>query len=138
MGVIRDSLADNFDTLTAMNEIMDFISISHLYIQSSSLIPECIYFLQTSISNVLDIFGLEPYHATEPFPLSNQKIEPFVDLIIQLRSEIKKLAFQSEPSIKSQLFRLVDQLRDQSLPKLGIKLEDRKDFTVWKPTDKED
>lgn len=72
MGVIRDSLADNFDTLTAMNEIMDFISISHLYIQSSSLIPECIYFLQTSISNVLDIFGLEPDHATDSFTFKSK------------------------------------------------------------------
>jgi cysteinyl-tRNA synthetase len=51
----------------------------------------------------------------------SQESEPFIDLLVEIRRELKA-ALQ---------FALADQIRER-LRELGVKLEDRADGTIWK------
>lgn len=111
---------------------MKLISLSQSYLQSDSPVPELVQFAQSSVVDMLNIFGLETTDTTSKLSENLEKIDPYVDVIIQLRSQMKEIALKSEPSTKKQIFGVLDELRDRTLPKIGIKIEERKDFTIWK------
>lgn len=56
-----------------------------------------------------------------PQAKGSQEVEPFINLLVDLRRELKA----------AKQFALADRIRDQ-LKELGIKLEDRPDGTIWK------
>lgn len=62
-------------------------------------------------------------------------ITPFMNLISKFRDQIKEMAGEGP----KELFRLCDELRDDLLPHLGIRLEDRAkgQEAIWKYEDKE-
>lgn len=62
-------------------------------------------------------------------------ITPFMNLISKFRDQIKEKAGEGP----KELFRLCDELRDDLLPHLGIRLEDRAkgQEAIWKYEDKE-
>lgn len=64
-------------------------------------------------------------------------IAPYVNALAQFRDKIKQAAEQNQP-VKD-LFKLCDSLRDDVLPTLGVRLEDRAkgQEAVWKYEDKE-
>jgi hypothetical protein len=62
-------------------------------------------------------------------------ITPFMNVLTKFRDQIKEKAGEGP----KELFRLCDELRDDVLPHLGIRLEDRAkgQEAIWKYEDKE-
>lgn len=64
-----------------------------------------------------------------------QAITPIMNVLSRFRDQVKEKA----PDGKQEIFRLADELRDDILPFLGIRLEDRGkgQEAIWKLDDKE-
>lgn len=57
---------------------------------------------------------------------------PYVDLIVKFRDSIKELAQTKAPT--GEFFKVLDSIRDEALPELGVRLEDKKkgESAIWK------
>lgn len=132
------ALCDNFDTRTTLNIL-------------SSLVKECnkrpeidltlLRDIAGYIENILDIFGtgfsdfrnkmsamVNPQSGSSKDNANDEAVIKYVEALAQFRADIRKISRTKQEdkgdSIK-QILALCDSLRDQTLPNLGVRLEDK-------------
>jgi cysteinyl-tRNA synthetase len=63
-------------------------------------------------------------------------LAPLLDLLTSFRQQVRSMAMDNAPSTSTSILQLADTLRDDLLPELGVRLEDKgKDQSVWKLDD---
>jgi len=63
-------------------------------------------------------------------------ITPIMDVLRDFRIDIKQ-AVSGKEIVKKDVMNILDNLRDKKLPNLGIKLEDRKEGSIWSYVDRD-
>lgn len=65
-------------------------------------------------------------------------MSPYIDLIVKFRDQIKELTFQKADT--KEFFKVLDGVRDEALPNLGVRLEDKKkgEPSLWKFASREE
>uniref|UniRef100_A0A3B4YKG4 Cysteine--tRNA ligase, cytoplasmic n=1 Tax=Seriola lalandi dorsalis TaxID=1841481 RepID=A0A3B4YKG4_SERLL len=130
---VHGALCDNVDTRTAMEEMRVLVNQSNSYIASrknaklkpNRLLLESIAVYLTNMLKVSAVFTI----ALE------STVMPYLTVLSDFRERVRKIAREQKVT---ELLQLCDVVRDDTLPELGVRLEDHEGLpTVMKLVDKE-
>ena len=146
---MHNSFCDNFNTPGVITNILDLIRNTYDYQEKTSkekkLKLHLIYTIAKFISDILKCLGLV-YNTefVDYFRLGDDNsgknaeeiISPFIDVITKFRHEVKNAIVVEKDEKK--ILKLCDQLRDETLIELGVRIEDKgNEHSQWKFFDKE-
>ncbi|KAM9366087.1 cysteine--tRNA ligase, cytoplasmic [Symphorus nematophorus] len=145
---VHEALCDNVDTRTAMEEMRVLVGQSNTYIanrKSAKLQPNrmLVESIAVYLTNMLKIFGAIEGEASIGFPMGGQSqnidlestVMPYLTVLSEFREGVRKVAREQKVT---ELLQLCDVVRDDTLPELGVRLEDHEGLpTVVKLVDKE-
>ncbi|XP_052002816.1 cysteine--tRNA ligase, cytoplasmic [Xyrauchen texanus] len=132
---VHEALCDNIDTRSALEEMRALVGQSNTYMaarRSAKLLPNRMVLesIALYLTDMLKIFGA--IEGTEPigFPVGgngqNADLEstvmPYLSVLSDFREDVRKIAREKKVT---ELLQLCDVLRDDTLPELGVRLEDR-------------
>ncbi|XP_051578516.1 cysteine--tRNA ligase, cytoplasmic-like [Myxocyprinus asiaticus] len=132
---VHEALCDNIDTRSALEEMRALVGQSNTYMaaRGSAKLPPNRMLLESIalyLTDMLKTFGA--IEGTEPigFPVGkngqNADLEntvmPYLSVLSDFREEVRKIAREKKVT---ELLQLCDLLRDDTLPELGVRLEDR-------------
>ncbi|KAL3065955.1 hypothetical protein OYC64_015989 [Pagothenia borchgrevinki] len=144
---VHEALCDNVDTRTAMEEMRVLVGQSNSYIasrKSAKLRPNRMLMesIAAYLTSILKVFGA--IEGSEPigFPVGQSQnvdlettVMPYLSVLSNFREEVRKIARDKKVM---ELLQLCDVVRDDTLPELGVRLEDHEGLpTVVKLVDKE-
>ncbi|KAL6046139.1 Cysteine--tRNA ligase, mitochondrial [Balamuthia mandrillaris] len=134
---VRESLQDNFNTETALEEgILQLIINANLYMHNnpsrmvahSDLLASISYF----VSHFFGACGLDfASGATSASSEVEARFVKVTDVLVDFRRNVRTAVLKSKDSRKDVL-QLCDSVRDELLPPLGIRLEDKSQGAGWK------
>uniref|UniRef100_A0A8D8A5I5 Cysteine--tRNA ligase, cytoplasmic n=1 Tax=Culex pipiens TaxID=7175 RepID=A0A8D8A5I5_CULPI len=130
---VHEALCDNIDTRTALDAIRDLISYSNVYIRDhkSALNALLLRNIATYITELLHIFGaIVGPRGGIGFPVGGsagtadleETVMPYLSALSEFRTAVRE---QARTLKASEILALCDQIRDDTLPNLGVRLEDR-------------
>uniref|UniRef100_A0A3P9HMY4 Cysteine--tRNA ligase, cytoplasmic n=1 Tax=Oryzias latipes TaxID=8090 RepID=A0A3P9HMY4_ORYLA len=142
---VHQALCDNVDTRSAMEEMRVLVGHSNSYIagrKAAKLRPNrtLLESIAVYLTNMLRVFGA--IEGSEPigFPVGGQAqnqlegaVMPYLTVLSDFREKVRKIAREQ----KTELLQLCDVVRDDTLPELGVRLEDHELPTVVKLVDRE-
>lgn len=146
---IHAALCDNIDTRSSLDNVRELVSVANIYMdsckdQKSIINRQLLVTISSYITNLFDIFGLVSKGGKSVgFPVSSGEGEvdmetlvmPYLDVLAEFRDVVRVEARKIKAvSILSEC----DRIRDDSLPNLGVRLEDKEDArAVIKMVDKD-
>ncbi|KPL74149.1 cysteinyl-tRNA synthetase [Ornatilinea apprima] len=110
-----ESMDDDFNSAGALGYLFDLVRVIN-QARDASASAEQLQPAQALLRELTGVLGLR----LEEKENGNQAAGPFIDLLIEVRSEMRK----------NKLWALSDLVRDR-LAELGVKLEDSRDGTTW-------
>ncbi|XP_071345828.1 cysteine--tRNA ligase, cytoplasmic isoform X1 [Trachinotus anak] len=145
---VHEALCDNVDTRTAMEEMRVLVNQSNSYIasrKSAKLRPNrlLVESIAVYLTGMLKIFGAIEGSDPLGFPVGGQgqsvdletTVMPYLSVLSDFREQVRKIAREQKVM---ELLQLCDAVRDDTLPDLGVRLEDHEGLpTVVKLVDKE-
>ncbi|XP_012737591.2 cysteine--tRNA ligase, cytoplasmic isoform X1 [Fundulus heteroclitus] len=143
---VHQALCDNVDTRTAMEEMRVLVSHSNSYIagrKSSKLRPNRLLLesIATYLTSMLKVFGAIEGSDPIGFPVGGQTVDlestvmPYLAVLSDFRENVRRIAREQKVTA---LLQLCDVVRDDTLPELGVRLEDHEGQpTVVKLVDRE-
>eukprot|EP00177_Eucheuma_denticulatum_P002469 GFKZ01004438.1.p1 GENE.GFKZ01004438.1~~GFKZ01004438.1.p1 ORF type:complete len:648 (+),score=91.46 GFKZ01004438.1:166-2109(+) len=145
---IYDCLGDNFDTPGALREVQNLIRSTNAYIsaqgaESNGALLETI---GRYLTRIFKVFGLcnesvgDIGYGEDGAADGNSResvIGPVLDVLSEFRDCVRALARQEKSEVSRAILKLSDEVRDEKLPPLGVRLEDRglHQASVWKLED---
>ncbi|XP_017667941.1 cysteine--tRNA ligase, cytoplasmic isoform X1 [Pipra filicauda] len=145
---IHESLCDNIDTRSVLEEMRSLVSQSNSYIaakKSSREMPNRLLLenISSYLTQMLKIFGAIESDDALGFPVGgnsqNINIEstvmPYLQVLSEFREGVRQIAREKKVT---EVLQLSDALRDDILPELGVRFEDHEGLpTVVKLVDKD-
>ncbi|XP_058840257.1 cysteine--tRNA ligase, cytoplasmic [Topomyia yanbarensis] len=129
---VHEALCDNVDTRTALDALRDLVSHSNVYIRDhkNELNALLLRRIASYITELLHMFGaISGPRGGIGFPVGNaentdleQTVMPFLSALSEFRTAVRE---QARSLKATAILTLCDQLRDDILPNLGVRLEDR-------------
>uniref|UniRef100_A0A1Q3F0D5 Cysteine--tRNA ligase, cytoplasmic n=1 Tax=Culex tarsalis TaxID=7177 RepID=A0A1Q3F0D5_CULTA len=130
---VHEALCDNVDTRTALDALRDLISHSNVYIRDHKAALNALLLrnIATYITELLHIFGaIAGPRGGIGFPLGGsagtadleETVMPYLAALSEFRTAVRE---QARTLKASAILALCDQIRDDTLPNLGVRLEDR-------------
>jgi cysteinyl-tRNA synthetase len=130
---VHAAMLDNFNTPVVMNALVSIVNASNAYmINNDERKPFLLRKVAVYVTRILRVFGLvdEPDRdfgwdnsASSSSGKSHQDVaEPFVKALVQYRTQVRDAA--RSKAEHTSFLKLSDQLRDDVLPDLGVKLAD--------------
>uniref|UniRef100_A0A8C1Y470 Cysteine--tRNA ligase, cytoplasmic n=1 Tax=Cyprinus carpio TaxID=7962 RepID=A0A8C1Y470_CYPCA len=128
---VHEALCDNIDTRSALEEMRALVGQSNTYMaarRSAKLLPNRMLLQSIALNTAL--CGGTPLP-----PYLESTVIPYLSVLSDFREDVRKIAREEKVT---ELLRLCDELRDNTLPELGVRLEDRDGLpTSVKLVDKE-
>eukprot|EP01041_Mallomonas_annulata_P007099 gene7099-14444_t len=144
---VRAALLDDFDTPRALLCLQDLVRGSNRYVEDSPVVTVVLAQVARYITSVLRCFGLVPDASDIGFPLESsdngglnkeQVLSPILDALTKFRETVRIAAITGD---NKAVLSAADDIRDNILPDLGIRMEDKgsgaQTVTVWKLDDPE-
>ncbi|XP_069079114.1 cysteine--tRNA ligase, cytoplasmic isoform X1 [Pleurodeles waltl] len=145
---IHEALCDNIDTRTVMEEMRSLVSQCNSYIAHKKTTRQMasrmlLKTISSYITHMFKIFGAMEDEELIGFPIGgnaqNVNLEstvmPYLQVLSEFREGVRKIAREKKVS---EVLQVCDELRDDLLPELGVRLEDHEGLpTVVKLVDKE-
>jgi cysteinyl-tRNA synthetase len=146
---VDDALKDNFDTPRAMTALLDLITATNIYARQASrralLINKCAGFVERMLRvfgvigdgqrSYLDADGGAGSSASSSSASSASSaaaaVEPIVDVLAKFRYSVRTAALANKSTsgaLGAHVLTACDQLRNDALPPLGVRLEDDPNF----------
>ncbi|XP_071954766.1 cysteine--tRNA ligase, cytoplasmic-like [Antedon mediterranea] len=132
---IHQSLCDSIDTRSAMEAMRLLITQCNIYIQekrSSKQVPNAklLEGIAKYLTRLMKVFGAISGDELIGFPIAggtqNANVEetvmPYLQTLSEFRGQVRKIAREQK---SMDILKLCDSLRDDVLPELGVRLEDR-------------
>ncbi|GBP43426.1 Cysteine--tRNA ligase, cytoplasmic [Eumeta japonica] len=141
---VHAALCDNIDTRGAIEALRDFVSASHQYLRRAPARSSPILAAGARyVTDILHIFGtIEGPRGGIGFPVGEsgsvcleETVMPYLEALSNFRAGVRDAA---RAAGAGDVLRLCDELRDATLPELGVRLEDKADRTVVKLVSKEE
>jgi cysteinyl-tRNA synthetase len=146
---VHESLLDNFNTKEAMGALLKVINEANAYLRTANAKPSVLLLrsIATYITEILKVFGV--VSGSDEFGFGSggsgdgnvestdgSGSEPFIGAMVSFRESVRNEALEAakggdaQAAIQS-ILQICDGLRDEVLPKLGVRLEDRPAGTMW-------
>ncbi|CAD7088885.1 unnamed protein product [Hermetia illucens] len=131
---VHTALCDNIDTRSALDSLRDLVSASNIYIRDnrSSYNSLLLRKVATYITDMLHIFGaISGPRGGIGFPVGGsasgganleETVLPYVTALAEFRNQVRE---QAKVLKAFDILKLCDELRDDILPNLGVRLEDK-------------
>jgi cysteinyl-tRNA synthetase len=147
-GAVHMTLADNFDTQTALNEIIQLVSATNVYMSCTETLNTMVLMsVGRYLTRMFRVFGLSSMDSTqigygdvgaEGAGSREAVLSPVLDAFTGFRDSVRGICRTENNATGRQILDLSDKVRDQILPPLGVRLEDRGDeSSKWKLEDRE-
>ena len=148
---VHESLLDNFNTKDAMTALLKVINEANTYLRLPNVRPSVLLLraIATYVTQILKVFGVIDGEDDFGFGsgggdanAASSGGERYIDTLVSFRESIRNAALEaakggdSKAAIQSVL-QICDALRDEVLPKVGVRLEDRPTGTMWNLEDPE-
>lgn len=145
---VHAALCDNIDTKSSLDSIRELISHANIYIrdiQSENINVQILEDIAIYITELLQIFGAISSKSKKSigFPAktgdneSENKEEILIPYLTAL-ADFRKVVRESALEVKAtKILQLCDELRDDILPNLSVRLEDKEGKSVIKLVDRE-
>ncbi|EKX54961.1 cysteinyl-tRNA synthetase [Guillardia theta CCMP2712] len=147
---IAAALADNFNTPQALLRLQDLVTSCNIYMNSPDARAKFLLVNKAAvyISKIFRVLGIDDNGSDFPFLTSagaggdEEVLSSALDAFCSLREDIRAAARAKEEaasagSAASDYLELCDRVRDDVLPAIGVRLEDRPDGFLWKLDDPE-
>jgi cysteinyl-tRNA synthetase len=158
---VRSALLDDFNTPAAVSVLTELVRDCYKYMESgtavaisgaelaaSTLSSVVLSSVARYITSVLSTFGLVPSGSDIGFPMAGQGesgaeskeavLTPYLNVLTEFRQAVRLAAIRGDTK---EVLQLADRLRDDVLPVLGVRMEDKGSgadvVTVWKLDDPE-
>ncbi|KAJ2950710.1 hypothetical protein O0L34_g8970 [Tuta absoluta] len=142
---VHIALCDNVDTRSAIDALRELVGACHVYLRQSGAPRHAPLLVSAAryVTDVLHIFGaVEGPRGGVGFPVQGDDnvdlestVMPYLEALSTFRAGVRAAARAGQPH---EILALCDQLRDEVLPELGVRLEDKPDRTVMKLVSKEE
>lgn len=147
--VVRAALLDDFDTPLAVSHLMDLVKECNKYMENGALCSIVLSSAAKYVTSILRMFGLMGVEdlgfaldgGTGDGKTTANKEEiltPFLDVLTKFREGVRVSAMMQDSKA---ILEAADSLRDDILPELGVRMEDKgsgkETVTVWKLDDPE-
>ncbi len=151
---VHESLLDNFNTKEAMLALLQVISQANIYLRIPDVKPAVLTLKSIAIyvTQILKVFGVVQGSDDFGFEMSggddaggSSAVGPMIDALVSFRTKIRDEALSAvknskdDPSSAAKAIQAIletcDALRDEILPTVGIRLEDRPEGTLWNRED---
>ena len=150
---VHDSLLDNFNTKDAMQALTKLVSEANVYLRSAGDKPAVLLLraIATYITQILKVFGVVTGSDDFGFGSSGggggaESVEgatdPYITTLVGFREKVRDAALaaakggDAAAAIRA-ILETCDELRDEILPTVGVRLEDRPGGTRWNREDPE-
>lgn len=143
---VHAALCDNIDTKSALDAIRELISNSNIYIRDvqSDVNVQLLEEIALYITQLLSIFGaISDGKKTIGFPAisgdssggdKEEILLPYLSALAEFRKVVRESALEVKAT---KILQLCDELRDDILPNLSVRLEDKEGKSVIKLVDRE-
>nr|CDJ80309.1 Cysteinyl-tRNA synthetase domain containing protein [Haemonchus contortus] len=143
---IHDALCDSIDTRTVIEKLRDLIGIGNAYInekEKEGVAPNCLLLrnIAAFMTDLFVMFGVIPKSGELGFPIereagvgSEEMLMPYLNALATFREKVRNIAKDNKVI---SILEECDRLRDDVLPELGVRLEDRTQETVVKLCDRD-
>ncbi|KAJ8406500.1 hypothetical protein AAFF_G00300740 [Aldrovandia affinis] len=145
---VHEALCDNIDTRTALEEMRSLVGQSNTYIagrKSAKLAPNRMLLegIALYLTDMLKTFGAIEGTESVGFPVGGDgqdadlesTVMPYLKVMSDFREGVRKIAREQKVT---EVLQLCDEVRDDTLPELGVRLEDHEGLpTVVKLVDRE-
>ncbi len=144
---VHEAICDDFDTPKAMAALLELVRETNRYMETAKPAVIATSVLTSAakyITHMLRIFGCVTDGSELGFPLDNgdngvskeEVLAPLLDVLTKFRASIRLAALAGDTNA---VLTLNDELRDEILPELGVRMEDKgsgtSGTTVWKLDD---
>lgn len=147
---VHNALCDSVDTRTVMEQIRELTNLGNAYIvekEKEGAVPNCLVLrnLANYITYLLKTFGAIPQFQDIGYPIDSDNtcggastsketvVMPYLTALAEFREKVRNIA--KEHKIVG-ILQECDRLRDEVLPELGVRLEDKTQQTVVKLVDR--
>ncbi|CAJ0587015.1 unnamed protein product, partial [Mesorhabditis spiculigera] len=144
---VHAALCDSIDTRTALKSIRDMVDVGNAYITeklNQNSVPNVLLLRQIAlyITEIFKTFGMIPKSTEIGYPIESgdfggskeEVVMPYLDAMAKFREDVRTIAREHKVA---GILKLCDELRDDVLPNLGVRLEDRNNQTTIKLVDRE-
>ena len=150
---VHECLLDNFDTQGAMGAMLKVINEANGYLRMPNVKPSTLLLraIATYVSQILKVFGV--VDGADDFGFGSgadgkgdaadgSGSESYIGALVDFRESVRNAALEAakggdaKAAIQS-ILKICDSLRDDKLPALGVRLEDRPAGTMWNLEDPE-
>jgi len=136
---IHQYLCDNFNTPEVIKVLLELVKMTNIYIKENTNVR---IFIVNAIVNYIDsmlkVFGLGEERFAYDFSVTEKSKEeiltPVLDAFTGFRDKVRAAARAKDIAM---VLNECDQVRDDTLPPLGIRMEDTSGASVWKLADVE-
>jgi cysteinyl-tRNA synthetase len=134
---VHEALSDNFNTPEVVKLIAEFIKSVYIYVEQEGVKFSLINEISMFVMKMMKVFGFESDsfgYSTGSGQDFESELKPIMDIFVTFRENVRD---QSKKNKDQHLLSLSDELRDDLLPEVGIRLEDiGAGKSVWKLDDK--
>ena len=139
---VHEALLDNFKTDKAVLSLVEVVQECNKYMAAVSA-PKHLLVKKVAlyVTKILKIFGLcdgsDEIGFGDGAGTSSSKedtVAPFVEAFVDFRDKVRAAA-KAKDSDPKDLLAVCDQVRDETMASLGVRVEDSGDSTVWKMDD---
>lgn len=143
---VHAALCDNIDTRSALDAIREIISHSNVYIRDnqSSVNVQLLEEIAVYITDLLQVFGaIQAPKKAIGFPSisggdgagnTEEILMPYLSALADFRKAVREHARDAKANA---ILQLCDDLRDEILPNMSVRLEDKEGHSVIKLVDRE-
>nr|CAG4638301.1 EOG090X02DZ [Cyclestheria hislopi] len=130
-GEVHAALCDNVDTRSALDSIRDLVTACNIYLRQTEKQANGLLLKNVAqyLTDIFRMFGAIEGDDVIGFPISGtsstnveETVMPYLQVLAQFREDVRK---EARNLGATQLLQLCDQIRDEILPNLGVRLEDR-------------
>eukprot|EP00980_Cylindrotheca_fusiformis_P023017 scaffold10054_cov140-Cylindrotheca_fusiformis.AAC.8 len=140
---VHKSLLDNFKTYEAIQNLVDVVQETNKYLATEAK-PKNLLIQKVAlyVTKILRVFGVVEGNEKIGFGTDGAEgaskedvIGPFVDAFVDFREKVRGAAKAKSNPVE--FLKVCDDVRDDTLANLGIRIEDGADASVWKMDDPE-
>lgn len=140
---VDEALRDDFDTPTVMSTLVDLVKVTNLYIENpQNVVHLVVRNVASYVTRIFTVFGLIGGTGEIGFDSSvggssrEEILGPVLNALMDFRSVVREKARANDINA---VLTECDAFRDDALPELGIRLEDKTGGkSVWKLADPEE
>jgi cysteinyl-tRNA synthetase len=150
---VHSSLLDNFNTKSAMLALLDIVAKVNVYVRVEGVKPAVLLLrsIAVYVTQILRVFGVVTgaddfgFDSTEGGSGEKDTTEPIIESLVSFRERVRNAALaaakgngeDAQAAIRA-IMEQCDHLRDEVLPTVGVRLEDRPAGPRWNREDPAD